>query len=156
MATVISTNIPQGQMYRLLVEFYSRKRKRQITSFSEPSSIRVKIGSYFLGRSFRPVGYAKILIESREKGSNIRFLFDFKLYYIVTFAFEVLAITLLLTKSLPDYLKGQSLFEFALLVMIVLAIILFPYFIIHSVKETQSKFIAEVRKFIKQNTGSGV
>jgi len=104
-------------MYRLLMEFYSRKQERQIASFSEPSSIRVKIGSYSLGRSFRPAGYAEILIESSEKGSNIRFLFDLKIYYIVAFAFEVLAITLLLTKSLPDYLKGQSLFELAILVI---------------------------------------
>ncbi len=138
------------------MEFYSRKRKRQIASFSEPSSIRVKIGSYSLGRSLRPAGYAKILIESRERGSNIHFLFDLKIYYIVTLAFEMLAITLLLTKSLPDYLKGQSLFELALLVLIVVAIILFPYFIIHSVKETKSKIIAEVRKLIKKNAGSGI
>jgi hypothetical protein len=138
------------------MEFYSRKQERQIASFSEPSSIRVKIGSYSLGRSFRPAGYAEILIESSEKGSNIRFLFDLKIYYIVAFAFEVLAITLLLTKSLPDYLKGQSLFELAILVIIVLAIILFPYFIFHSAKETKSEFIAEVRRFIKRNAGSGM
>ena len=137
-------------MYRLLIEFYSRKRKWQISSFAEPSLILVKIGSYFLGRSFRPVGYAKILIEPREKGSNVRFLFDLKIYYIMAFAFEVLATTLLLTISLPNYLKGQSLYELALLVIIVLGIVLFPYFIISMVKETKSKFIAEAEKFIKQ------
>ena len=68
----------------------------------------------------------------------------------MAFAFEVLATTLLLTISLPNYLKGQSLYELALLVIIVLGIVLFPYFIISMVKETKSKFIAEAEKFIKQ------
>lgn len=143
-------------MYRLLIGFYSRKRRWQISSFAEPSLILLKIGSYFVGRSFRPVGYAKILIEPREKGSRVRFLFDFKIYYIMTLAFEMLATTLLLTIFLPNYLKGQSLYELALLVIIVLTIVLFPYFNLSGVKESKSKFIAEAEKFIKQNASSEV
>lgn len=102
------------------------------------------------------MGFAKILIDPTEKGSNLRVLFDFKIYYIMTLAFECFATVLLLTLFLSDYLKGQSFYELALVAIVILGMFLFPYFNLSMVKETKTKFIAEARKFIKRKTVSEV
>jgi hypothetical protein len=141
------------EVYRLLFEKFSRKRKRgwKVRSFREPSLIVVTTGLPLPSRTSNLAGgLAKIAIEAKGDKSEISFSFDFRVWYFSHFVFELIVAYLLFGVYVPKYLESQSLYGTWIISFLVFGLLFIPWLSHKYVENAEKEVVAQSKAALRK------
>jgi len=132
------------EVYRLLFEEFSRKRRWKVRSFKEPLLIVITTGFPLPNRSSDLAGgLAKIAIEAKDTETEVSFSFDFRVWYFSHFAFELVVAYLLWGVYVLRYLESQSFYEVLIIGFLMFGLLFIPWFSHRCVKNTEETVVSQ-------------